>query len=89
MVVVIPADRSGPQLRVRWGWRDFWLEPPHGAGPEPQVVTPRFVAAAIRFALAHGWEPDVNGPPFLLDFNNDKFLVANHLKERPDHETAS
>lgn len=26
VLVVIPSDRSGPQLYVDWGWRD-WLEP--------------------------------------------------------------
>jgi hypothetical protein len=26
VLVVIPGDRSGPQLYVDWGWRD-WLEP--------------------------------------------------------------
>jgi hypothetical protein len=46
-LVVIPEGRSGPQLRVEWGWRD-WLEP-DGAGASPEV------ADAIRFALAHGW----------------------------------
>ncbi len=55
-VVVIPEGRSGPQLRVEWGWRD-WLEP-EGAGASPEVVTPQFVAAAIRFALAHTWTDD-------------------------------
>ena len=52
-LVVIPSDRSGPQLRVDWGWRD-WLEP-EGPASEPWIVTPRFVAEAIRFALSHGW----------------------------------
>jgi hypothetical protein len=74
-LVIIPAGRSGPQLYVEWGWRD-WLEP-EGPGPDPQAVTPRFVAGAIRFALANGWQPEVNGPPFSLWFENDAFRPTN------------
>jgi hypothetical protein len=74
-LVVIPANRSGPQLCVDWGWRD-WLEP-DGPGPEPHVVTPRFVAEAIRFALAQGWQPEANGVPLQLGFKNGRFLVVN------------
>jgi hypothetical protein len=55
-LVVIPAARSSPQLVVAWGWED-WLEPDGGNGPEPRIVTPRFVAAAIQFALQNGWNP--------------------------------
>src|SRR5262245_44782877 len=61
VLVVIPADRSGPQLYVDWGWHD-WLEP-GGPGAEPQVVTPRFVATAIRFAAARGWPSALGGRP--------------------------
>lgn len=53
VLVVIPGNRSGPQLYVDWGWRD-WLEPVE-PGAEPLVVTPRFVADAVRFAVANGW----------------------------------
>jgi hypothetical protein len=72
-LVVIPEGRSGLQLRVEWSWVD-WLEP-DGPGPEPRVVTPRFVAAAIRFALGYGWDPDRNGPPLLLSYESDNFQV--------------
>ena len=73
-LVIIPEGRSGPQLIVEWGWRD-WFEP-EGAGPEPQILTPRFVAKAVRFALGEGWKPEVNGPPTRLGFQNKKFFVV-------------
>jgi hypothetical protein len=55
-LVVVPANRSSPQLVVRWGWED-WLEPRGGNGSEPYIVTPSFVTAAIQFALQNGWNP--------------------------------
>jgi hypothetical protein len=75
LLVVIPAGRSGPQLRVDWGWRD-WVEP-QGQGPSPSVVTPRFVAEAIRFALTNGWQPAVSGPPLRLAFEGGSFQMAS------------
>ena len=42
---------------------------------EPRIVTPRFVAAAIHFALAQGWQPEVNGPPRRLAFEDGCFLL--------------
>ncbi len=72
-LVVILAGRSGPQLVVDWGWHD-WLEP-EGSGPEPHVVTPRFVADAIRFALSQGWQPDVQGPTLCLRFADGTFTA--------------
>lgn len=74
VLVVIPGDRSGPQLYVDWGWRD-WLEP-DGPGSEPHVVTPRFVAGAVRAAVAMGWPSDVPGPPLRLGFQGGRFTVA-------------
>jgi hypothetical protein len=76
-LVVVPMGRSGPQLRVDWGWQD-WLEP-DGPGPEPSIVTPRFVAEAIRFALDHGWQPNVSGPPMVLGFERSSFSVAKSI----------
>lgn len=74
-LVVIPEGRSGPTLRVDWGWRD-WLEP-DGPGEEPRIVTPAFVAQAARFALAHGWNPAENGPPLKLDYGPAGFRLAD------------
>ena len=74
-LVVIPAKRSGPQLYVSWRWQD-WLGPV-GAGAQPQTVTPRFVAEAVRFALGHGWQPEINGPPIALGFESGRFRVVN------------
>jgi hypothetical protein len=75
-LVIVPEGRSGPQLRIEWGWVD-WLGP-DGPDPEPQVVTPRFVADAIRFALAQGWERDGNGPPSLLAYEGGSFRVRRN-----------
>jgi hypothetical protein len=73
-LVVTPAGRSGPPLYVEWGWRD-WLEP-EGPGAEPVVVTPRFVAAAVRFATTLGWPSPSGGPPVRLTFQNGTFLAV-------------
>jgi hypothetical protein len=71
VLVVVPGDRSGPQLYVDWDWRDC-LEP-DGPGSEPHVVTPRFVAEAVRFATAQGWPSAVGGPPLRLGFVDGVF----------------
>jgi hypothetical protein len=73
VLVVVPGDRSGPQRYVDWGWRD-WLEP-DGPGPEPQVVTPRFVAEAVRFAVARGWPSPTGGRPLRLEFRDGHFTA--------------
>lgn len=74
-LVVVPADRSGPQLYVDWGWVE-WFEP-GGLDVDPMIVTPRFVASAVRFALSHGWEPSRNGAPVRLSFADGEFNVAS------------
>lgn len=76
VLVVIPHRSSGPQLYVDWGWRN-WLEP-EGPGPAPPIVTPRFVAAAIRFALAQRWQSEVSGPPLRLVFESGSFRVVSN-----------
>ncbi|HEV3385674.1 MAG TPA: hypothetical protein VG097_12735 [Gemmata sp.] len=82
VLVVIPGDRSGPQLYVDWGWRD-WLEP-DGPGAEPHVITPRFVAEAVRYAAAMGWPSAGGGRPLRLGFQGGSFSVA-----APDAEPLS
>lgn len=72
-VVVIPIDRSGPQLNVSWGWQD-WLEP-EGPGPEPNTVTPAFVADAIQFALDNGWTGERLGTSIVLRYEEGHFQV--------------
>jgi hypothetical protein len=74
-LVVIPRDRSSPQLTVDWGWQD-WLEP-GVQSKDPLVVTPSFVDAAIRFAIANGWKPETNGAPFQLGFEAGSFCLAS------------
>jgi len=73
VLVVIPVDRSGPQLYVDWGWRDH-LEA-DGPGAEPQVVTPKFVAEADRFAVAHGWPSAKGAGPLRLGFQAGSFTL--------------
>ncbi len=69
-----PASASGPPLYVDWGWRD-WLEPDEPAA-KPLIVTPRFVAEAVRFALARGWQPVAGGGPLRLGFESGDFSLA-------------
>ncbi len=73
VLVVIPGDRSGPQLYVDWGWREH-LEADGPASP-PQVVTPRFVAAAIRFAAIHGWPSAEDDGSMRLGFEEGSFIL--------------
>ncbi len=73
-LVVIPDDRSAPQLQVDWGWRD-WLGA-DGPGPEPRMVTPRFVAEAISVALSQGWQPSAGGSPLSLNYRDGRFAAA-------------
>ncbi|MEW4567437.1 hypothetical protein AB1L88_06175 [Tautonia sp. JC769] len=73
VLVVVPGDRSGPPLYVDWGWRD-WLGP-DGLGGEPRVVTPRFVAEAVRVAVAHGWPMTSKGRPLRLGFEGGRFVL--------------
>ena len=73
VLVVIPGDRSCPQLYVDWGWRD-WLEP-DGTRAEPAVVAPKFVAEAVRFAATHGW-PSSGSSPLRLGFQAGCFTLT-------------
>jgi hypothetical protein len=70
-LVVVPEGRSGPVLYVEWGWRD-WSEP-EGPDPQPWIVTPRFVAEAIAFALESGWQPEKNGAAQFLEYDSSGF----------------
>lgn len=80
--VVLDSESSDPgqRLVVDWGWVD-WLEPGYRDLPtaEPQVVTPKFVALAIRAGLASGWEPTERGQEFRLRLANGEFS-----EETPD-----
>ena len=72
LVVVSETSNSCP-LYVDWGWT-CWFEP-EGPGPEPCIVTPKFVATAIQFALENGWEPGSSQPSFYLGFENEQFIL--------------
>lgn len=76
-LVVVAKGRSGSVLYVEWGWRD-WSEP-EGPGPEPRIVTPRFVSEAIAFALARGWQPEMAGAPLRLEYDTDGFRVLGKV----------
>ncbi|MBX9584424.1 MAG: hypothetical protein K2X87_29335 [Gemmataceae bacterium] len=56
------ATGRGRVLFVRCGLRHGNIRDQPGA-----VVTPRRIAAAIRAALAKGWEPAGKGPPLVID----------------------
>jgi hypothetical protein len=80
VLVVIPGDCSGPQLYVDWGWRG-WLQP-DGPGAGPLVVTPRFVAEAVRFAIALGWPSPTGGQALRLGFKDGSFTLVAKSAER-------
>jgi hypothetical protein len=72
-IVVVPDGLAGRQvLEVDFGWFDEWLYRKHDPDTPPayfpRVVTPSFVAAAIAFALDHGWGSGVRGGRFLLKY---------------------
>ena len=75
-VVVVPDGRSGPPLYVEWDWKE-WTEP-EGAGPKPLIVTPRFVADAIRSAVSMGWSPTEEKRPWHLQFKNQGFQIKDN-----------
>jgi|GEM_PF-1525830 len=69
-LVVVPDGLSGRQvLEIDFGAYDTWLDmnDPASRPPWPApVATPAFVAAAIAFALAHGWDTSVRGGRYRL-----------------------
>ena len=73
VLVVIPGQRSGPQLYVDWGWRD-WMEL-EGPGAEP------LVACRCRLAFVHVWffervgHPRAFGPVVVFDLPFGHWLV--------------
>ena len=73
-IVVVPEGRSRPQLYVDWGWCD-WLEP-DATPAETQIVTPKFVSEAVRYAIERGWCQQENVPPMRLQFENGSFFLT-------------
>jgi len=73
-IVIVPDGRSGPPLYVEWGWMDPF-EPDGAGGPKPSIVTPRFVAEAIRSAMSLGWSPDKEAQPWHLFFADGSFQI--------------
>ena len=73
-IVVVPDGLAGRQvLDMDFGWFDSWL---YTIAPtktptafSPRMVTPAFVASAIKFALQNGWNTDVRGGRFLLKYS--------------------
>lgn len=71
---------SGRQVRVTLShWYSPWdfIGQLHRLNNEPPVVTARFAEQAIRFALDHGWEPDVAGEPLNMMYEDKAFSCAN------------
>lgn len=61
------------------GWYDIWNWPighfdkfPNN----PPVITPKFAAQAIDFALKNGWQPNQSGVPIYLDYENNTCILS-------------
>ena len=56
-------------------WRDVWIT--FGQSEillnEPKVITPKFAAQAVIFALQNGWKPGENGSSVYFEFMDGKF----------------
>jgi len=81
MLQVQGADsRNGQRLLVDWGWVDH-LEPEYSSSSQadPQIVTPRFVAQAIRYAVESGWMPDSKGRSLKLNYDEGHFAVVDEI----------
>lgn len=73
IVLILPDGTTGRRpLHLDFGWTDpylvSWQSLPEN---EPQTVTPAFVAAAIEYALTHGWDTAAHGGRFLLRYNKE------------------
>jgi hypothetical protein len=66
-------------------WSDPWylerVDP-----NEPSIITPRFATAAIGFALAHGWDPEIARQPLYLNYRARVFGLPESV--RPSRESA-
>jgi hypothetical protein len=83
-VQVIPDGPTGRRpLELDFGWIEpymiGWGECPDN---EPRVVTPSFVAAAITYALNHGWDTTTRGGKFLLHYNKEAGF--HNARNKPD-----
>jgi hypothetical protein len=86
-LVIVPPGISGSRCLVRMpDWRDPWYHAEVNmidGNPRlhfpiknlPSTITPRFVESAIRWALAHGWQPLEPGPQCSVLFNQDFSLA--------------
>ena len=65
MTITVQAVAGGAALTVYPGGPrpDHWLNLSGGPGV---AVTPAYVADAVRRAIAQGWRPGQNGPPFAV-----------------------
>jgi len=74
-VLVLSELHAHAPLRVYMGWYDSWLyiqqkeniPPPF----KPASITPKFVRAAIEFALDHGWPAQKMD----IEFKDDTFRI--------------
>jgi hypothetical protein len=42
-------------------------------GPEPRIITPRFVAEAIAFTVLTGWQPEGHSGTLRLEYDHSGF----------------
>jgi len=78
---VRPGNNKGNVLTIDFGWYDVWEfvndkenEPPEF---EPQIVTPKFVNASIKFALNNGWNIEHENLQFRVIYKDKIYTVID------------
>lgn len=68
-VTVQCASGAGQKLRAKVEYGSLNTEGQY----QELIVTSGFVEQAIKFALAAGWKPSRNGPPFRISYEGGTF----------------
>ena len=71
--VVYSLESQQTKLIVDSNFKNLWLEFPKRVENNPKVITPKYVAEAIKFALEVGWEPSSNKGKFEIKYSDGKF----------------
>ncbi|MCA8912358.1 MAG: N-acetyltransferase [Planctomycetes bacterium] len=84
-------SNAGCRLVVDFGGVDVWLNPQ--LGRVPTIVKPAFVAQAVQFARAKGWDPIAHQDPFRIRWTGGQFVVTANPEvtirpEQPGDEEA-
>ena len=73
------SSRRGQRLIVEWAWIDWFNEENRVETTcEPRVVSPGFVAAAIRNALKLGWRPSTDAKGFVVSYTHGEFTFSRN-----------